>query len=51
MRACIRHVRDEGAGHIVVGILVGPPDTIHELEELADEVVCLKAPSNFMAVG
>ncbi|KTG13373.1 phosphoribosyltransferase [Haloferax profundi] len=51
IRACLRHVRNAGAGHIVVAIPVGPPDTIHELEELADEVVCLKTPSNFMAVG
>jgi hypothetical protein len=32
-------------------IPVGPPETLEELDELADEVVCLAAPEYFQAVG
>ncbi|PYL22096.1 MAG: phosphoribosyltransferase [Verrucomicrobia bacterium] len=30
---------------------IGPPDTCHELEEQADETICLSMPEFFQAVG
>ena len=51
MKAAVEALRAQGAARIVVAVPVGPPDTCRELEELADEVVCLQRPSMFMAVG
>ncbi|WP_435348875.1 phosphoribosyltransferase [Haloarchaeobius sp. HRN-SO-5] len=51
MKACLQQIRESDAGHVVVAVPVGPPDTIEELREMADEVVCLETPSSFMGVG
>jgi putative phosphoribosyl transferase len=51
VRACLQMLRETDAERIVLAVPVGPPDTVHELQELADEVVCLKTPSSFMGVG
>ena len=51
VRACLQTLREIDADRIVLAVPVGPPDTIHELQELADEVVCLETPSSFMGVG
>jgi predicted phosphoribosyltransferase len=51
MRAAVKALRQSGAAKIVVAVPVGPPDTCHELEQLADETVCLSTPSFFQAVG
>ncbi len=50
-RACLQILGDADAGRIVLAVPVGPPDTIQELEELADGVVCLETPSSFRGVG
>ncbi|MFB6101354.1 MAG: phosphoribosyltransferase [Haloplanus sp.] len=49
--AALRLVREQGAGRVVLGLPVAPPDTVADLEEAADEVVCLRTPANFHAVG
>jgi len=51
MKAAVQSVRLEGAEKIVVAVPVSPPDTLKEIEELVDEVVCLDAPPYFQAVG
>ncbi len=51
MKAAIRSARSQGVLKIVVAIPVSPPSTLDEMEELADEVVCLDAPLYFQAVG
>ncbi len=51
MKAAISSMREEGAARIVVAIPVSPPETLYEIERLADEVICLYAPENFAAVG
>lgn len=51
MRAALQMLSDRYPAGIVVGVPVGPPDTIQELEALADDLVCLETPSHFMAVG
>lgn len=50
-RACLRMLKKSDAEHVVLAVSVGPPDTIRELQKMADEVVCLETPSNFMGVG
>jgi len=51
MRAAVEALRRSGAAKIVVAVPVGPPDTCHELEEQADETICLSMPEFFQAVG
>ncbi|MDY6770937.1 MAG: phosphoribosyltransferase family protein [Candidatus Nanohaloarchaea archaeon] len=49
--ACLRQVREAGAARVILAVPVGPPDTIDDLEDEADEVICLEQPELFMAVG
>jgi predicted phosphoribosyltransferase len=51
MRAAVKALRQRGVAKIVVAVPVGPPDTCRELEEEADEVICLSTPEYFQAVG
>ena len=51
MRACIQRLRNADAARIIVAVPVGPPDSIDELRDMADEVVCLETPSSFGGVG
>ena len=50
-RACLRMLEQSDAERVVLAVPVGPPETIQELQEMADEVVCLETPSDFMGVG
>ncbi|MDX1747228.1 MAG: phosphoribosyltransferase family protein, partial [Halobacteriales archaeon] len=49
--ACLRLVRESGAASVVLAVPVGPPDSIADLTEAADTVVCLETPGHFQAVG
>src|SRR5437764_1569652 len=51
MRAAVKALRQRGVTRIVVAVSVGPPDTCRELEEEADETICLSTPPFFQAVG
>lgn len=51
MRASIKGVKAQGADRVVVAVPVSPPDTLEEIKNEADEVVCLDAPTYFAAVG
>src|SRR5438445_9377011 len=51
MRAAVKALRQSGAAKIVVAVPVGPPDTCREIEEEADETICLSRPEFFQAVG
>lgn len=51
MKAAIQSCKDMGAIKIIVAIPVGPPSTISEIFDLADDVICLQTPTFFMAVG
>lgn len=51
MRAAIDAVRTADPQRIVVAVPVGPPDTVAELAQLADDVVCPRQPPAFVAVG
>ena len=51
MKAALASVKNRGAASITVGVPVGPPSTIEELEKMADRVVCLYTPEYFQAIG
>ena len=51
MRAAVRAVRSQGAARIVVAVPVAPSDTLVELDEEVDEVVCPFSPEFFTAIG
>ncbi|MBI4831547.1 MAG: phosphoribosyltransferase [Candidatus Lindowbacteria bacterium] len=51
MRAAIQAVRAANPKSVTVGLPVGPPDSVTELEDMVDEMVCLYMPFDFMAVG
>lgn len=50
-RAACAIARERGADVIVLAVPVAAPDSLVELEDAADEIVCLHAPPGFMAVG
>lgn len=49
--ACVKSLRNSGAGYVLVGAPVGSPDTVERIRGLADEVVCVETPPHFGAVG
>jgi putative phosphoribosyl transferase len=51
MRAAVTALRSLGPRSIVVAVPVGPRETVDELREVADDVVCLATPEPFLAVG
>jgi putative phosphoribosyl transferase len=51
MRAALHAVRALGPAAVIVGVPVGSPDTCRALSEEADEVVCVRTPERFLAVG
>jgi putative phosphoribosyl transferase len=50
-RVACQVAKAAGAARVVVAVPVGSPDTVAELGEIADEVVCLQVPDRFYAVG
>ena len=50
-RAAARAVRAQGPRRLVLAVPVAPPDTAHAIAEEVDEVVCLRTPADFYAVG
>jgi putative phosphoribosyl transferase len=51
MRAAIQALKSMGPQELVVALPVGPADTIQELADMVDRMICLHAPSFFWAVG
>ncbi|WP_171177049.1 phosphoribosyltransferase [Ruegeria sp. HKCCD8929] len=53
MRASLQNLRSRGPSRLILAVPVAPEDTLAELEESAgiDEVICLKTPEPFYAVG
>jgi putative phosphoribosyl transferase len=51
MRAAVQAVRAAGAARVVVAVPVAPAETCAELAAEADEVICLRQPEPFYAVG
>ncbi|MEW9919339.1 phosphoribosyltransferase [Marimonas sp. MJW-29] len=51
MKAALAALRHRGARRIIVGLPVAPADALHALDDLADDVVCLRAEARFHGVG
>ena len=51
MKAALRGIRQNGPKRLILAVPVAPPDTLQELEQDTDEIVCLAAPVWFRAVG
>jgi putative phosphoribosyl transferase len=51
MRVAVRAVTGAGASPVVVAVPVAPAPACDALRSLADEVVCLRTPASFVAVG
>jgi len=50
-RAACQVARARGAFRVVLAVPVGAPETVESLREVADEVVCLRTPHPFHAIG
>jgi putative phosphoribosyl transferase len=51
MKAALASVKNRGAASVTVAVPVGPPQTIYELETMADHVVCIYTPEIFQSIG
>ena len=50
-RAACQVARRMGAARVVLAVPVGAPESLESLADVCDEMVCLRAPEFFMAVG
>lgn len=51
MRAAVKAVRQQDPARVIVAVPVGSPSTCADLAREADEVVCVRTPDPFVAVG
>jgi predicted phosphoribosyltransferase len=51
MRAAVHALRRQDPAAVVVAVPVGSPETCRDMREEAEEVVCVRTPENFLAVG
>ena len=51
MRAAVAAIRRQEPARIIVAVPVGAPSTCEEMRDVADDVVCLRTPEPFVAVG
>jgi predicted phosphoribosyltransferase len=51
MLAALHALRQRSPQKLICAVPVAPPETLENVADKADEVVCLTAPENFQAVG
>jgi len=51
MITALHALREKKPAKLIAAVPVSPPDTLRKVQQLADEVVCLEVPQDFMAVG
>jgi putative phosphoribosyl transferase len=51
MRAAVAAIRRQEPAGIIVAVPVSAPSTCNEMRDVADDVVCLRTPEPFVAVG
>ena len=51
VRAALKGLRRSGAAALVLAVPVAPPDTVASLRSEVDQLVCLRQPQPFRAVG
>jgi predicted phosphoribosyltransferase len=50
-KVALAAARHESPGRLVAAVPVGPEDTISDMAAIADEIICLRSPAGFGAVG
>lgn len=50
-RAAAIALRNLDAARVILAVPVGPPDSLEAIRPYVDDIVCLKAPAQFLAVG
>ncbi|HEU0089093.1 MAG TPA: phosphoribosyltransferase family protein [Pseudonocardiaceae bacterium] len=50
-RAACQVARAQGAARVVLAVPVAPPDSIRQLGDVVDDVICLVTPRTFSAIG
>ncbi len=51
MKVAVRALKRKKPSKLIVAAPVGAPSSCMDMQDEADEVICLKTPENFMAVG
>lgn len=51
VRAALRALRQRGPRRLMLAVPVAPEDTLAALQGVVDEIVCLRTPSPFNAIG
>ena len=51
MTAALHATRAKKPAHLVCAVPVAAPDSLEQIARLADEIMCIYAPENFMGVG
>jgi len=51
MKAAVEAARLLSPSRVIVAVPVGATETCHDLADIADEIVCLRTPASFEAVG
>jgi putative phosphoribosyl transferase len=51
MIAALHGLRNKNPKKLICAVPVSPPSALYKIAELADEIVCLKTPEDFQAVG
>lgn len=51
MIAALHGLRNKNPSKLICAVPVSPPSALYKIAELADEVVCLKAPEEFQSVS
>lgn len=50
-RAALQALRRREPKALILAVPVGPPDTLSDFTEEADQVICLQSPAGFYAIG
>ncbi len=51
IRAGIKGIRRRGPKRIILAVPVAPEETVDDLSEIVDDVICLETPAPFYAIG
>ena len=51
LRAVLMALRGRGASRVVVAVPVASPEALRQVRQIADDLVCLRAPGWFRSVG
>lgn len=51
MMMAVEIIKKQKPKRVIVAVPVAPPHSVESLQEIADEVVCLMQPIDFMAIG